>query len=116
MVSEAPVPIVYDGMVFDCAYRLDLMVEDTVIVELKAVTEVSGLHKAQLLSYPRDLLATRNIHTTHTSPCMTWDLSLRLEERYQYRILVIVERLLVLREVSRDLQLLVSVILTRNLS
>ena len=48
-----PVPIVSDEVIFDCAYRIDLLVEDQVIVELKAVTEVSALHKAQLLSYLR---------------------------------------------------------------
>ncbi len=53
VVSEMPLPIVYDGIVFDCAYRVDLLVEDQVIVELKAVTEVRALHKAQLLSYLR---------------------------------------------------------------
>lgn len=53
VVSEIPVPINYDGMAFDCAYRLDLLVEEQVVVELKAVTEITALHKAQLLSYLR---------------------------------------------------------------
>lgn len=41
----------YDGIRVDAGYRLDLVVADTVIVELKAVSELTALHKAQLLSY-----------------------------------------------------------------
>ena len=49
--SQKLLPIVYDDVVLDAGYRLDLLVEDTVVVELKAVEEISGIHKAQLLSY-----------------------------------------------------------------
>jgi GxxExxY protein len=48
---EKPLPVVYKGTVFDCAYRLDLVVEELVIVELKAVSELAPIHQAQLLSY-----------------------------------------------------------------
>ena len=44
-------PIVYDGVHIDAGYRLDLLVEDTIIVELKAVRELLPIHHAQLLSY-----------------------------------------------------------------
>ncbi|MBU4077598.1 MAG: GxxExxY protein [Euryarchaeota archaeon] len=40
-----------EGMKIDLGYRLDILVEDAVIVELKAVTAVTPLHEAQLLSY-----------------------------------------------------------------
>jgi GxxExxY protein len=50
---QKPVPIVYDGMTFDVGFRLDLLVEDTVIVELKSVEEVAAVHKKQLLTYLR---------------------------------------------------------------
>ncbi|MDX8395473.1 MAG: GxxExxY protein, partial [Mariprofundaceae bacterium] len=43
--------ISYRGHLIDCAYRLDLVVEDQVIVELKAVEKMLPVHKAQLLSY-----------------------------------------------------------------
>jgi len=44
-------PVIYKGMRFDCGYRIDLLVEDQVIVELKAVEHVNPIHEAQLLSY-----------------------------------------------------------------
>ncbi len=43
----------YDGMVLDVGYRLDLLVEEIVIIELKSVDELAPIHKAQLLSYLR---------------------------------------------------------------
>ncbi len=51
--TQVPLPINYDGVKLDVGYRLDLLVEDAVVVELKAVEQVSKLHKAQLLSYLR---------------------------------------------------------------
>jgi GxxExxY protein len=50
---QAPLPVVYKGVKLDCGYRLDLVVEDKVVLELKTVAEVSPLHKAQLLTYLR---------------------------------------------------------------
>ena len=50
---QLPLPVVYKGVKLDCGYRLDLVVEDKVVLELKAVAEVSRLHKAQLLTYLR---------------------------------------------------------------
>lgn len=47
---QVELPIVYQGHHIDAAYRLDLLVEDTVIVELKAVDAITNVHKAQLLS------------------------------------------------------------------
>jgi GxxExxY protein len=49
--AEKPFPIVYDGITIDLGYRVDLFVEDTVIVELKAVEQILPVHEAQLLSY-----------------------------------------------------------------
>ena len=49
--SQLELPVVYDGIHLDVGYRIDLLVEDTVIVELKAVTEIQPIHEAQLLSY-----------------------------------------------------------------
>ncbi len=48
---QVALPVTYDGIHLDAGYRLDLLVSDTVVVELKAVSELTALHKAQLLSY-----------------------------------------------------------------
>jgi GxxExxY protein len=44
-------PVIYDGVEIDVGYRIDLLVEDAVIVELKAVERLTPLSQAQLLSY-----------------------------------------------------------------
>lgn len=44
-------PVQYKNALLDCGYRLDLVVDDAVIVELKCVSAVTELHKAQLLTY-----------------------------------------------------------------
>ena len=48
---EHPMPVEYKGVQLDCGYRIDVLVDDRLILELKAVEEVSGIHKAQLLTY-----------------------------------------------------------------
>ena len=48
---QVALPVVYDGVTIDLGYRLDLLVEDAVIVELKAVEKTAPIHEAQLLSY-----------------------------------------------------------------
>jgi GxxExxY protein len=50
---QEPVPIRYDGMVFDNAFKADLIVEDKVVVELKSVETAQPVHKKQLLTYLR---------------------------------------------------------------
>jgi GxxExxY protein len=50
--SEIPVPVVYDGrQLVDVGYRMDLLVNNEVIIEIKAVEAVAPVHQAQLLSY-----------------------------------------------------------------
>jgi GxxExxY protein len=49
--SQKPLPVVYKNVHLDCGYRLDLVVEDQVIVEIKAVDQLAPIHQAQLLSY-----------------------------------------------------------------
>jgi GxxExxY protein len=51
--QQKPLPVVYKGIVLDCGYRLDLVVEDAVIVELKAVEQLTAIFEAQVLSYLR---------------------------------------------------------------
>ena len=50
---QVDLPIIYDGMIFDEGYRLDVFVEDLVICELKAVDKMNPEWKAQLLSHLR---------------------------------------------------------------
>ncbi len=48
---QVPVPVVHDTIRLDVGFRLDLLVEDRVIVELKAVESLLAVHKAQMLTY-----------------------------------------------------------------
>jgi GxxExxY protein len=50
---QVGLPLSYDGLVLDTGYRLDMLVENLVVVEVKSVETVSPLHKAQVLSYLR---------------------------------------------------------------
>jgi GxxExxY protein len=51
--EQKPLPVVYRNVKLDCGYRLDLVVEDLVVVEIKAVDQLAPIHDAQLLSYLR---------------------------------------------------------------
>ena len=48
--AEVPMPVRYDGPELDLAYRIDLLVEACVVVEIKAVAKILPVHEAQLLS------------------------------------------------------------------
>ncbi len=52
-VSQLDLPLTYKGVQLDVGYRIDLLVDDKVIVELKAVEKVLPIHEAQLLTYLR---------------------------------------------------------------
>ena len=49
--SQKPLPVFYKDVMLDCGYRLDLVVDDQVIVEIKSVVGFAAIHEAQLLSY-----------------------------------------------------------------
>jgi len=49
--QQKGLPLVYEGVKLECGYRVDLLVEDKVIIELKAVEAISPLHSAQVLTY-----------------------------------------------------------------
>jgi GxxExxY protein len=53
VASQVILPIVYDGVTLDTGYRIDLLVENSVIVELKTLERILPVHEAQLLSYLR---------------------------------------------------------------
>ena len=49
--SQVSLPVEYDGVKLDAGYRIDLLVQNAVIIELKSVERILPLHEAQLLSY-----------------------------------------------------------------
>lgn len=51
--EERPIPLVYGDLRFDCAYRVDLTVNDTVVIEIKSVQHLEPVHGSQLLTYLR---------------------------------------------------------------
>ncbi len=65
--QQKPLPVIYREVKLDCGYRLDILVENAVIVEIKVVDRLAPIHKAQLLSYLRlsgckvDLLINFNV-------------------------------------------------------
>ena len=69
VASQVILPVLYDGVTIDLGYRIDLLVENLVILELKCVERLHPIHQAQLLSYlklsgkPVGLLI--NFHVTH---------------------------------------------------
>jgi len=66
VASQVGLPVVYDGEKIDLGYRIDLVVENLVIVEIKCVEAINPVHHAQLLSYMR--LSGRiliNFHVAH---------------------------------------------------
>ena len=50
-IMEHAVPVEYKDVRLDCGFRVDILVEDRLIIELKAVDKIQGIHKAQLLTY-----------------------------------------------------------------
>jgi GxxExxY protein len=46
-----PVPLIYEEIKLECGYRIDLLVENQVIIELKTVEQITDVHKAQVLTY-----------------------------------------------------------------
>ena len=65
---QVDIPVEYKGLKLDCGYRLDLIVHEEVVVELKCVERVLPVHEAQLLTYMQltgkrvGLLINFNVH------------------------------------------------------
>jgi GxxExxY protein len=57
--GQVILPVIYDGEKIDIGYRIDVLVEDLVVIELKCVESIHPIHEAQLLSYIR--LSGKNI-------------------------------------------------------
>ncbi|MCK5174254.1 MAG: GxxExxY protein, partial [Planctomycetes bacterium] len=49
--TEKKLPVIYKGDQLDCGYRIDVLVENEIIVELKSVEQLMPIHEAQILSY-----------------------------------------------------------------
>lgn len=66
---QVSVPVCYKGQMLNCQVKLDLLVENTVVVEVKAVDKLASIHTAQLLTYLRlrnlwlGLLLNFNVHS-----------------------------------------------------
>ena len=50
---QVELPVVYKGIKLDCGYKIDLIVEDEIVLELKTVDKLAPVHEAQLLTYLR---------------------------------------------------------------
>lgn len=48
---QVPTPVVYKDIKLECGYRIDVLVENTVVIELKVVDEFNPVHEAQILTY-----------------------------------------------------------------
>jgi len=49
--QQMPIPVVYEGIYLDKGFRLDILVEDKVIIEIKSVDFINGVHHKQLITY-----------------------------------------------------------------
>ena len=51
--KEKPMPLVFENVKLDCGYRIDLLVENKLVIEIKAVNALNNIHLAQTLTYLR---------------------------------------------------------------
>jgi GxxExxY protein len=58
---QVPLPVLYKGVPIECGYRLDFVVEGSLVLEIKAVDGLMPIHKAQLLTYLKLLPASRGL-------------------------------------------------------
>ena len=69
VLNQLPLPVLYDGVSIELGYRIDLLVDDRLVVELKAISKLQPVHEAQLLSYLRlsghQLGLLINFHVPH---------------------------------------------------
>ena len=53
VVQQKALPVIYQDFKLDCGYRIDLMIEDKVIIEIKSVETLNEIHMAQIITYLR---------------------------------------------------------------
>ncbi|HAF29728.1 MAG TPA: GxxExxY protein [Bacteroidales bacterium] len=51
--KEKPMPLVFEEVKLECGYRIDILVEDKVVIEIKSVESINDVHLAQILTYMR---------------------------------------------------------------
>lgn len=56
--KQKQLPVIYDGNIIDCGYRIDILVEKKIVLELKSVDDLLPVHRAQLITY----LKLSNLH------------------------------------------------------
>jgi len=49
--KEKQLPVIFDGISIECGYRLDLVVEDQIVLELKSIKKLKDIHMAQMITY-----------------------------------------------------------------
>jgi GxxExxY protein len=67
--TQVGLPVIYDGIKLDLGYRIDMLVNDLVVVELKSVEEISRIHVAQVFSYMK--LSKKHLGSHHQFQCLT---------------------------------------------
>ena len=67
---QTSIPVTYKGLKLNCGFRLDLLVEDLVVVEIKAVESVLPVHEAQLLTYLKLLDKTVGLLINFNEPAL----------------------------------------------
>jgi GxxExxY protein len=78
---QVATPVNYKGLKLDCAYRLDLVVEDSVIVEIKAIDALIPIHSSQLLTYLKSLNMRVGLLINFNVPILKYGLK-RIVNRY----------------------------------
>ena len=74
--EQRPVPLVYEEVKLECGYRMDLLVEKAVVVEVKSIEALAPIHEAQTLSYLKlsgcklALLINFNVASEGTNPAL----------------------------------------------
>ena len=58
---QVPISIEYKGVKLDCGYRIDCLVDDKLILELKVVEKILGIHQAQILTYMKLAKVTKGL-------------------------------------------------------
>jgi len=59
--KQLDLPVLYKGRALDCGYRVDMLVEDELVIELKSVEEITKIHSAQILTYLKLMKLNRGL-------------------------------------------------------
>ena len=70
VARQSPVAIEYDGLAFDCAFRVDILVEECLVVEIKSVEQLGKVHAKQLLTYLRLMKRPVGLLLNFSAPTM----------------------------------------------